>query len=105
VQALLSCTPADALLARYGGEEFACLLPGIDAVQATAVAERMRAAVESMSVQIPDGPQDARVSVSAGVASRTLRSLEDRQRLLRDADIALYQAKNAGRNCVRVAAG
>ena len=104
VQALLSCTPTDALLARYGGEEFACLLPGIDAIQATSVAERMRAAVESMSVQIPDGPQDARVSVSAGVASRSLRTLEDRQRLLRDADIALYQAKDAGRNRVRTSA-
>ena len=104
VQALSSGTPAEALLARYGGEEFACLLPAADAVQATAIAERMRAAVESMSVQIPDGPQDAKVSVSAGVASRTLRTLEDRQRLLRDADIALYQAKGAGRNCVRTSA-
>ena len=105
VQALLSCTPEHALLARYGGEEFGCLLPGSDAVQATAVAERMRAAVESMSVHIPDGPQDARVSVSAGVASRVLRTLEDRQRLLRDADVALYQAKGEGRNCVRTSAG
>ena len=105
VEALLSCTPENALLTRYGGEEFACLLPGIDAEQATTVAERMRAAVESMSVQIPDGPQDARVSVSAGVASRVLRTLEDRQRLLRDADVALYQAKGAGRNCVRTSAG
>ncbi|HSD18084.1 MAG TPA: diguanylate cyclase [Thermomonas sp.] len=105
VQALSSCTPADALLARYGGEEFACLLPGSDAMQAAAVAERMRAAVASMRVQIPDGPQDARVSVSAGVASRILHAVEDRQRLLRDADIALYQAKGAGRNCVRTSAG
>lgn len=104
MEALLSCTPGHALLARYGGEEFACLLPAMDAGEATAVAERMRAAVESMSVQVPDGPQDARVSVSAGVASRVLRTLEDRQRLLRDADIALYQAKGAGRNCVRTSA-
>ena len=65
----------------------------------------MRAAVAAMSVQIPDGPQDARVTVSAGVASRALESTEDRQRLLRDADIALYQAKDAGRNCVRISAG
>ncbi|MEG2940492.1 MAG: diguanylate cyclase [Thermomonas sp.] len=104
VQALASCTPDEAVLARYGGEEFACLLPGMDTAQAAAVAEEMRAAVDAMSVQIPDGPQDARVSVSAGVASRTLHAPEDRQRLLRDADIALYQAKGAGRNCVRIAA-
>lgn len=105
VQAMASCTPQEGLLARYGGEEFACLLPGMDTAQAAAVAEDMRAAVAAMSVQIPDGPQDARVTVSAGVASRALESTEDRQRLLRDADIALYQAKAAGRDCVRVSAG
>lgn len=104
VDAMATCTPADALLARYGGEEFACLLPGMTTAMAADVAERMRAAVEAMRVQIPDGPQDARVSVSAGVASRVLRAQEDRQRLLRDADIALYQAKDAGRNCVRISA-
>ncbi|GHB95169.1 ligand-binding sensor domain-containing diguanylate cyclase [Thermomonas carbonis] len=104
VDAMSSCTPADALLARYGGEEFACLLPGVTTAAAADVAERMRAAVEATSVQIPDGPQDARVSVSAGVASRVLRTLEDRQRLLRDADVALYQAKGEGRNCVRTSA-
>ena len=105
VEALASCAPADALLARYGGEEFACLLPGMATTDAAEVAERMRAAVAAMHVEIPGGPHDARVSVSAGVASRILRTSEDRQRLLRDADIVLYQAKDAGRNCVRVSAG
>ena len=105
VEAMASRAPAGALLARYGGEEFACLLPGIDTATAADVAERMRAAVAAMTVQIPDGPQDARVSISAGVASRHLHAPEDRQRLLRDADIALYQAKDAGRNCVRISAG
>ena len=104
VQAMSSATPDEAVLARYGGEEFACLLPGMDTAQAVAVAESMRIAVAAMSLQIQDGPQDARVSVSAGVASRTLLAPEDRHRLLRDADIALYRAKNAGRNCVRAAA-
>lgn len=105
VQAMSTCTPSGALLARYGGEEFACLLPGMTTAGAGDVAERMRAAVEAMRVQIPDGMQDARVSISAGVASRVLHTPEDRQRLLRDADIALYQAKDAGRNCVRISAG
>ena len=105
VEAMASRAPAGALLARYGGEEFACLLPGIDTATAADVAERMRAAVAAMTVQIPDGPQDARVSISAGVASRHLHAPEDRQRLLRDADIALHQAKDAGRNCVRISAG
>jgi diguanylate cyclase (GGDEF)-like protein len=104
VQAMVSCTPDDALLTRYGGEEFACLLPGTGTARAAEVAEDMRAAVATMTVQIPDGPQHAKVSVSAGVASRVLEMPEDRPRLLRDADIALYRAKDAGRNCVRIAA-
>lgn len=105
VQALSSCAPQDALLARYGGEEFACLLPGKDTTTAAAIAEDMRAAVEALVVQIPDGPQDTRVSISAGVASRVLRTPDDRAALLREADIALYRAKDAGRNCVRSAPG
>ena len=68
-----------------------------------AIAERMRAAVQALVVAIPDGPSDTRVTISAGVASRTLRVPEDKARLLREADIALYQAKDAGRNCVCIA--
>lgn len=105
VQALSSCAPDDALLARYGGEEFACLLPATDTPRAAAIAEAMRAAVAALVVQIPDGPRDARVSISAGVASRVLRTPDDKAALLREADIALYQAKDAGRNCVRSAPG
>ena len=105
MQALSSCAPDDALLARYGGEEFACLLPATDTPRAAAIAEAMRAAVAALVVQIPDGPRDARVSISAGVASRVLRTPDDKAALLREADIALYQAKDAGRNCVRSAPG
>ena len=95
------CVPAGALVARYGGEEFACLVPGANTQQARALAEKIRAAVETCKVPLPGANTVNRVTISAGVACRTITSAADAHTLLRDADIALYQAKGAGRNCVR----
>jgi diguanylate cyclase (GGDEF)-like protein len=96
-----ACVPPGALVARYGGEEFACLVPGADTPTARALAEKIRAAVESCNVPLPGTDTINRVTISAGVASRQLVSTADAHALLRDADIALYQAKRDGRNCVR----
>jgi diguanylate cyclase (GGDEF)-like protein len=95
------CAPAGALVARYGGEEFACLMPDANTVQARALAERIRAAVETCSVPLPGETTVNRVTISAGVASRRIALAADAHALLRDADIALYKAKADGRNCVR----
>jgi diguanylate cyclase (GGDEF)-like protein len=95
------CSPAGTLVARYGGEEFACLVPDTDTKQARVLAEKIRAAVETCSVSLPGTTTVNRVTISAGVASRILASAADAHSLLRDADIALYQAKSDGRNCVR----
>ncbi len=96
-----ACAPPAALVARYGGEEFACLVPDADISQARALAEKIRVAVETCNVPLPGAADANRVTISAGVASRTIVSAADAHSLLRDADIALYQAKGAGRNCVR----
>jgi diguanylate cyclase (GGDEF)-like protein len=96
-----ACVPPAALVARYGGEEFACLLPNADTPTARALAEKIRAAVESCDVPLPGTATINRVTISAGVASRQLVSAADAHALLRDADIALYQAKRDGRNCAR----
>jgi diguanylate cyclase (GGDEF)-like protein len=89
----LSLRPAD-LLARFGGEEFALLLPDTDADAAGAIAERLRAAIESETRQ-PSSTVPP-VTISAGVASNqpgdTVASLIGR------ADQALYRAKRSGRN-------
>ncbi|MEP7096745.1 MAG: diguanylate cyclase [Dokdonella sp.] len=100
--AMLRSVPDKALVARYGGEEFACLLPGADSAQAVTLAERMRAAVAACEVQVPGEAAIMKVTISAGVASATLDSTDDTHHLLRDADMALYEAKREGRNCVRV---
>lgn len=93
--------PAD-LLARYGGEEFVALLPGTDAAGAGDVAERMRAAVEGLG--LPNRGAGGLVTVSLGVASAVPRRGASAEALAEDADRAMYQAKQDGRNRVRLAA-
>lgn len=86
------------LAGRIGGEEFAILLPETDRPMALEVAERLRNAVEASQVMVGmEAPLG--VTVSIGVAS--LRSIEGGLGLLlSQADMALYRAKNSGRNRV-----
>lgn len=90
------------LLGRIGGEEFAVLLPETGAERALHVAERLRQAVAKTAARA-DGNLTVRFTVSIGVATLT-----DQDRsvdmLLQRADQALYDAKESGRNAVRVAA-
>ncbi|QWT18958.1 GGDEF domain-containing protein [Bacillus sp. NP157] len=82
---------------RLGGEEFGVLLPGCLPEQALLIAHRVRAAVDATPLAM-DG-QLVRYSASVGMAS-TLASGHRLERLLADADVALYRAKRAGRNRV-----
>ena len=86
---------------RYGGEEFSVLLPGTDAVEAGAVAERVRAAIEAATFEGEAQQPDGRVTVSVGMAEATGDDLPETLR--HRADAALYAAKHAGRNQVNVA--
>lgn len=84
---------------RIGGEEFAIILPGTNLAAARLFAEGARSAFGALPI---DGlPSEHRCSASFGVAE--LATDEDFSDLLRRADAALYQAKHAGRDCVRVA--
>ncbi len=89
---------------RYGGEEFAVLLPGAKLERAVEVAEDIRLAVRDIGIPHAKGPCEV-VTISAGVA--VLESDEARcvanpsAELIRLADAALYEAKNAGRDTVR----
>ena len=90
--------PTD-VLCRYGGEEFCILLPGVDALRAAVVSERIRFRVEAQSGPGIRSIPGLRVTASFGLSSMefgapTLKSLID------EADQALYAAKQAGRNKV-----
>jgi diguanylate cyclase (GGDEF)-like protein len=90
--------------ARWGGEEFVLLMPVTTPVESASLAvERIRSAVASHDWSSSSAlPADARVTVSAGVATCTPG--ESVEGLIARADIALYQAKDAGRNCFVMAA-
>jgi two-component system cell cycle response regulator len=88
-------------LARYGGEEFVVVMPGSNPDEAVAAAERLRAAVEAMTFAPAPGGR-YRLTVSIGVACAGTGT-NTPEALLRDADVALYAAKRAGRNRVIVA--
>lgn len=99
---LKDCSPENAVVARYGGEEFACLLPSWDRDRAVELAERMRMSVAEQEIAVPGTDATERATISAGVAALVLASQSDIHRLLREADAALYRAKDEGRNRVRV---
>ena len=96
--------PAD-LVARYGGEEFAVILPDTEITGALQVAEAMRSAVEGLNITHRYSKGASVVTISIGVASTTpSRTGSDSSALLKRADDALYQAKQAGRNRIAAAA-
>ncbi|MFP5403214.1 MAG: GGDEF domain-containing protein [Gammaproteobacteria bacterium] len=91
-----SLRPAD-LLARVGGEEFHVLLPDTALPQAVDVAERIRAAMEKLSIPLQD--DTLQVTLSAGCAQLGVDAA-DLQSLIRIGDERLYEAKALGRNRV-----
>jgi diguanylate cyclase (GGDEF)-like protein len=94
--------PGD-LGARYGGEEFVAVLARTPASDAGALAEAIRARVAALGIEHVAGLSGI-VTVSIGVAGFEADHPNQRpESLVRAADIALYAAKDAGRNCVRVA--
>ncbi len=91
------------VLARYGGEEFVILLPDTDPEQALAVAERLRARVAAIDFVPLEGRVELSISLGLACLNPAEPSSGAGEDLLRRADAALYQAKAAGRNCVRSA--
>ena len=90
--------------ARYGGEEFIVLLTEAGPELALEVGEKIRALVlEQRATR--HGQDDAPPTVSIGVASAVANNAMDRNELVKAADLALYLAKNNGRNRVELSSG
>jgi diguanylate cyclase (GGDEF)-like protein len=86
---------------RYGGEEFVLVLPGSDSSDALSTAQRVRQAIEGQPHPLRAGSAPLRVTVSIG--SVTLDTGDTVDRLIDEADRALYEAKQRGKNQIRVA--
>ena len=98
--------PGDCV-ARYGGEEFVAILASTDSAGARAVAEHMRAAVESLGIDHAASTTATYTTISLGVATMVPKESTSPETLLAAADEALYESKNGGRNRVsfRAASG
>ncbi|WP_432822546.1 diguanylate cyclase [Trichloromonas sp.] len=91
------------LAARFGGEEFALILPETDLEEAVHVANRLRCNISEL--RFPGENHDIRLTISLGIATyphNKVRSVDD---LIREADRALYNAKEKGRNRVETILG
>ncbi len=85
-------------IARYGGEEFLFILPNTEIKAAGDIAERVRLHIKNDAIQC--GDEQIQVSLSLGVAETNDSDTVDT--LIARADAALYEAKRAGRDCVRL---
>lgn len=93
--------PAD-LAARYGGEEFAVILPDTSFSGALGLAEELQKNIESLAIPNKNSPVAPYITLSLGVSKAQSYAKLTEADLLAQADKALYQAKNAGRNRVVV---
>ncbi|MBB4066706.1 PleD family two-component system response regulator [Gellertiella hungarica] len=87
------------LACRYGGEEFVVIMPDTLPDAATAIAERLRTAIEGRPFSLGTGQPAINLTASMGIASN-LAGAETPEQLLKQADQALYTAKHNGRNRV-----
>jgi diguanylate cyclase (GGDEF)-like protein len=88
------------VLARVGGDEFAIVLPRCEVAEAERIGETIATAVRE---HVPQPDETPTITVSVGVAMYGAGTEADFESVLADADAAMYAAKAAGRDRVRVA--
>ncbi|MFT5702612.1 MAG: two-component system cell cycle response regulator [Desulforhopalus sp.] len=88
------------ILIRYGGEEFMVVLPGASLEDVRQVGERIRRAVQDMTIM--EGEISIKVTVSLGGVSHPELNVSHQDVLIRHADASLYYAKNSGKNKIEM---
>ncbi|WP_057831922.1 tetratricopeptide repeat-containing diguanylate cyclase [Colwellia sp. TT2012] len=88
------------ILGRIGGEEFLVILPSTSSKQAYDIAERIRQGIEKADITL--GDEIVNTSASFGI-SQLAQNQPNFNQIFHEADMALYQAKNNGRNCIILA--
>jgi diguanylate cyclase (GGDEF)-like protein/PAS domain S-box-containing protein len=90
--------PAD-LAARYGGEEFVMILPNTDSQGAIQVVQTIQADIFQLHIPHKSSSASSQITLSFGIASIYPTTVSSPEILIKKADLALYQAKENGRNC------
>lgn len=98
-QVILRCLRRTDLVSRYGGEEFIAILPSTDTETAISIAERIRETIATEPMPKINGMQLPSITCSLGVSTYPLFA-DNKNNLLKTSDIALYKAKQSGRNRV-----
>lgn len=91
---------AGELAARYGGEEFVVIMPGATVQKAQETADSILTAIREARMAHARSPVALVVTISLGVAAGTPGATDDREHLIKAADVALFEAKHQGRNRV-----
>jgi two-component system, cell cycle response regulator len=99
---MMTCVRPYDTVGRYGGEEFLIVAASCDRAGAGAIAERARNAIGSIPIETEEGCIP--ITVSCGIAVSDSSNPLDPKQVLRAADLALYQAKEHGRNRTEFAA-
>ncbi|GAE89705.1 diguanylate cyclase [Acetivibrio straminisolvens JCM 21531] len=98
-QVILRCLRQTDLVARYGGEEFIAILPTSDTKNAYEIAERIRESIAAEPMPKVNNVQLPNISCSFGVSTFPIHA-DNKVDLIKTADIALYKAKQSGKNRV-----
>jgi diguanylate cyclase (GGDEF)-like protein len=88
-------------VARYGGEEFLVILPNTEIENAALVAEKIRKTIEKTFYTYTNDVE-LRVTISLGLTNNLINRPESEYQMIKNADIALYEAKKKGRNQVMI---
>ncbi len=100
-QILAGGVRGDDLLCRYGGEEFCIVMPDVGIDEAAEVAERLRRTIETQAGKSVRRIEGASITSSFGIAE-IRHQKQTLTELIKDADDALYAAKDAGRNRIKL---